>query len=71
MVRSLVLNLASVVQERPAAACVEAKLSFDLKEFISGMLFVHKQRSRSCLMWKHRCLKFNFFHLSPSMRQYV
>lgn len=35
MMRSLVLNRASVVQERPSAACVEGKLSFDIKDFMS------------------------------------
>lgn len=35
MMRSLVLNWASVEQERPSAACVEGKLLFDIKEFMS------------------------------------
>lgn len=38
MVRRLVLNWASVVQERPAAACVEETLLFDIKEFISSVI---------------------------------
>lgn len=49
MAKSLVLSWASVVQERPAAACVERTLSFDIKEFLPSMLVVHKQRSRSYL----------------------
>lgn len=36
-------ELASAVQDRPAAACVEETWSFD-KEFISDMFIVYKQK---------------------------
>lgn len=58
-------ELASVVQETPAAACVEEMWSFD-KEFISDMLFVHKQKIKKLSHVTLACLRvrddaFTFF----------
>lgn len=44
------LNWTSVVQERPATACVEGKLSFDVKEIILNQ----DQEA----LWKNKRMKF-------------